>query len=246
MTDKPSKRKRKSPGPQPEGGALFLRQRSDPRSERRYEARPALAALLTVIAGSLAAVALGAGAYGQWFRAEDAGSHPYAMVLLGAGALVAIAVAIFGQWGSRPIRVGDAGVAVEKGPGEIDRVAWRDVTGVALSGNVLTFRASGAALAIGIPVGAHPQAAARALAEAHARIPARVEGIKDDALPRPDDAAGQVVPLEAPQVAGLHCAASEKLIAFERDARLCGRCGEVYHKDGVPRRCVTCDAPLKA
>lgn len=245
-SDKPGKRKRKTSGAKAEGGELLLRQRSDPRSERRYEGKASAAAVVTMVVGSLAAVALGAGAFGQWLRPEEAGPHPYALYLLGAGVALAVAVAVFGQWGARPVRVGDAGVAVEKGPGEIERVAWRDVTAVTLSAGVLTFRASGAAIAI--PVGAHPDAAARALAEARQRIPARVEAIPETSLPPPEAtvASGQVIALEPPQVAGLHCAASEKLITFERDARLCGRCGEVYHKDGVPRRCVTCDAPLKA
>jgi hypothetical protein len=69
--------------------------------------------------------------------------------------------------------------------------------------------------------------------------------IKEDALAAPDDAAGEVATLEPPQVAGLRCKATDKIIAFEADARLCGRCGEVYHKEGVPARCGTCDAALR-
>jgi hypothetical protein len=55
-----------------------------------------------------------------------------------------------------------------------------------------------------------------------------------------------VVPLEPPQAAGQRCKASDKLIAFEKDARVCGRCGEVYHKEGVPSACLTCGAKLRA
>ena len=54
----------------------------------------------------------------------------------------------------------------------------------------------------------------------------------------------QPVTLEPAQVAGQKCKASGKLIAFEKDARLCGRCGEIYHKDSVPKRCEVCDARL--
>ena len=50
---------------------------------------------------------------------------------------------------------------------------------------------------------------------------------------------------ERAQLAGARCKASDELIAFEKDARLCGRCGEVYHKSHVPDRCLTCDAALK-
>ena len=60
-----------------------------------------------------------------------------------------------------------------------------------------------------------------------------------------DGDAGEKLTLEPPQVAGQHCKQSDKLIAFEKDGRLCGRCGEVYHKDSVPQRCLTCDAALK-
>jgi hypothetical protein len=55
-----------------------------------------------------------------------------------------------------------------------------------------------------------------------------------------------VIDLEPPQVAGLRCKATDRPITFERDARLCGRCGEVYHKDGAPKRCLTCEAQLLA
>ena len=42
------------------------------------------------------------------------------------------------------------------------------------------------------------------------------------------------------QVAGRRCAATDKIISFERDARLCPNCAQVYHKDNVPKECVTC------
>lgn len=243
--DKSVKRKRKGSGSQGEGERLFLRQRSDPRSERRYEAKASPAALITMLGMSLGALAAGAGVYGQWLRGEDRGGpHPYAAYLLLGGVVVLLGLALFGQWAARPVRVGDAGIAVEKGKNEIERLGWQDVTGILLNDIALTIRGSGTTLVI--PLRSHPQAAARALAEAKARIPARAADVKDDALPKPDDGAGEVVTLEPPQVAGLHCAASDKLIAFEEDARLCGRCGEVYHKEGVPRRCATCDAPLRA
>lgn len=240
--DKPTKRKRRTPGTPSGAGESMLRSRGDARSERRFEAKSSPAVLITMLAGSLGAVALGAGVFAQFLRGEGAAPIPYAPYLLAAGVAALLGMVLFGQWGTRPVRVGDAGVAVERGPGEIERLAWHDVTGVALGGGALTFRGVGGSIVI--PLGAHPEAAARALAEARRRIPARVEEIAEGALPKPSDAAGQVIALEPPQVAGLHCKASEKVITFERDARLCGRCGEVYHKDGVPRSCVTCDAPL--
>src|SRR5262249_44333532 len=123
-------------------------------------------------------------------------------------------------------------------------LAWCDVTNVVYAAGALTFQASGRSITI--PVAGHPQAAARALAEAGERLPKRVEDLEAKDLPLPDPEAGEVLRLEPPQVAGQRCKATDKLIAFERDARLCGRCGELYHKDGVPTRCLTCHAPLLA
>ncbi|MCC6555093.1 MAG: hypothetical protein IT372_19165 [Polyangiaceae bacterium] len=240
--DKPVKRKRKASGTQAEG--RFLRLRSDPRSERRYEPKSSPAAYLTMLGGSIGALVIGAGVYGQWMRAEELGPHPYAPYLLAAGAAIVIAALLFGSWGARPVRVGDAGVASEKGPGEIERIAWCDVTRVLLSAEALTIQAAGAS--ISIPLRVHPAAAARALAEARARVPSRAGDVKEGALPAPDDGAGEVLQLDPPQVAGQRCKATDKLIAFEEDARLCGRCGELFHKDGVPKSCATCDAPLRA
>jgi hypothetical protein len=63
-------------------------------------------------------------------------------------------------------------------------------------------------------------------------------------LPKPKETDGQLVPLEGLQVAGRHCAATDKPISFERDARLCPNCAEVYLKDAVPKECVTCEHEL--
>ncbi|KYF99586.1 hypothetical protein BE20_30750 [Sorangium cellulosum] len=241
--DKPVKRKRKGSGSTGQGGEVLLRQRTDPRSERRFEPKASLELALTLLGMSVAALLAGAGVYGQWFRGEEAGAHPAAPYLLVGALLLGAAAGLFGQWSMKPVRVGDAGVALENGPGEIERIGWSEVTGLLLSESALTVQGGGTVIAI--PLRAHLAAASRVLSEARKRIPGRVADIKEDALPAPDDAAGEVRPLEPPQVAGLHCKATDKLIAFEADARLCGRCGELYHKDGVPPRCVTCEAPLR-
>ncbi len=225
----------------------WLRLRSDPRQEWRYEPEGSATAWISMLGMSLGAVALGAGVYGQWlrgsFRAELSDPHPYAVYLLLGGALMLAAVALFGPRQVKPIRVGDAGIAVEKEPGELERIQWRDVTRIVVGGDVLTFQSPGNVLAI--PIKLHPQAAARAVAEARRRIPAKLEDVDTASLPKLDDDAGEVLPLERAQLAGARCKASDELIAFEKDARLCGRCGEVYHKAHVPDACLTCDAPLK-
>jgi hypothetical protein len=94
---------------------------------------------------------------------------------------------------------------------------------------------------IAVPVRTHAAAASLLLAEARRRIAERVEGELD--LPAPDGS-GDEISLEAPQIAGAHCKASDRLISFENDARLCGLCGETYHKDAVPKACLTCGASL--
>ena len=67
-------------------------------------------AILSVIAMSIGAVAVGAGTFGQWLRADELGPHKYAPYLLIAGAILLLGVALFGQGTAKPIRVGDAGV----------------------------------------------------------------------------------------------------------------------------------------
>jgi hypothetical protein len=196
---------------------------------------------------SIGSVILGAGVYGQWLRGmarpDLTEPHPWAGYLLLAGALILAAAGLFGPRASRPIRVGDAGVGVEKDGGDVERLEWRDVTRILVGGDMVTFQGSGAV--IGIPIKQHPEAAARAISEAKRRIPKKLADVDASTVPKASDDDGEIVPLDRPQLAGARCKASDELIAFEKDARLCGRCGEVYHKDHVPDRCLTCDAPLK-
>ena len=41
------------------------------------------------------------------------------------------------------------------------------------------------------------------------------------------------------------CSRTDKVIAYEPDARVCGQCERVYHKLGVPKACA-CGASLAA
>jgi hypothetical protein len=95
-------------------------------------------------------------------------------------------------------------------------------------------------------VAAHPKAVAWIIAEGTKRVPEamNVKSSQVTGLPEPKDLDGELVTLEGVQVAGRHCAASEKPIAFERDARLCPNCAEVYLKEHVPKKCVTCEHDL--
>jgi hypothetical protein len=194
---------------------------------------------MTLVALFAGAALAGAGTYGQWLRGEVLGPHKLAPYLFAAGAALFLVVSLAGRWAARPVRVGDAGVAVEKEGSDIDRLGWSDVTGIVLSDEMVTFQGSGRA--ISIPRLDHPDAAARALYEATVRIPARAKDLSASTEP---PYAGDVLPLDPALVAGRRCKRSGKAIAFEKDARFCGRCGELYHKDSVPERCLTCDAAL--
>jgi hypothetical protein len=238
--EKTTKRKKSTTGE----GATALRLRSDPRKERRYEPKESAAAWISMGAMSVGALLLGAGVYGQWLRAEALGPHKLAPYLLLGGALVLLLVAFAGPRTALPIRVGDAGVGSERDGSDVDRIEWRDVIRIGLSAGMLTVESSGNTLAVSLKL--HGQAAARIVSEARARIAGRVDEELDDKQLEPIDGdAGEVLPLEAPQIAGSRCKATDKLIAFEKDARLCGQCGEVYHKDSVPPTCLTCEAKLK-
>jgi hypothetical protein len=241
------KTKRRRAASEPEVSKSMLRLRKDPRTEWRYAPTGAGSAWITMLGMSIASVLLGAGVYGQWLRsmvrADVTEPHPYAAYLLLGGALLLGALALFGPRQTRPIRVGDAGVGIEKDATDVERIAWKDVTRILFAADMLTFQGSGAVIAI--PMKQHAQAAARALAEAKRRIPAKLEDVDTSGAPKLDDETGEVVPLEKPQLAGARCKASDELIAFEKDARLCGSCSEVYHKAHVPDRCLTCDALLK-
>ena len=241
--DKTTKKRKRAETTSAETPSSVLITRTEPRTERRYEPKASIVSILTLAGAALGAALAGAGVYAQWLRPDDADPHKLAPYLLAAGAALLIAVAFFGQLATKPIRVGDAGVGLEKDPADIERIPWNRILRVNLAPTALTIQASGTLVTV--PLAAHPQAAARILAEARERIPGRVAGASGDQLEKLDDAAGELITLEPPQAAGLRCKSSDKLIAFEKDARFCGRCGEIYHKDGIPRRCVTCEAPLR-
>src|SRR5262245_21404178 len=224
--DKSTRTKRKTSKAAPAGAVTYLRQLGDPRHERRYEATTSAFAVVTVVLFSLGAVALAAGVYAQWLRGGDAGPHPWSLYFLIAGAVLLLAVALFGQTGARPVRVGDGGVAVERDENTTDRIAWCDVSRLLISSDAVTVQ--GAGITMSVPRKANAAAAARVVAEAVQRIPAKVDG--DAAVDPPPGAVEPAnEPLDPPQIAGHPCKATDKVVSFEKDARLCGRCGELYH-----------------
>lgn len=210
------------------------------RKERRFTPEQTYSSSSAVAVGMLGALAAGAGVWGQWISENP---HGYAPFLFGGGAVALGAALWFGDAGAVPVRIGDAGIALERGS-DLTRLAWCDLDTVEVVGTQLLAR--GKSVTFGIPIAAHPKAVAWILAEATKRVPdvMNVKQTELKTLPEPKDLDGELVPLEGVQVAGRHCAASDKAIAFERDARLCPNCAQVYLKDQVPKKCVTCERDL--
>jgi len=210
------------------------------RRERRFTPRQTQTSWAAVAAGALGAAGLGAGVYGQWISDPP---HSYAPYIVTGGALVLADALWFGDSSAVPVRVGDAGIAIEKGK-ELVRLPWCDIERVSVDRGQLVARGEG--LTLTIPVNAHRTAVAWLLKEGVRRVPEAmdVKGSVVDGLPKPGEGDGEVLTIEDLQVAGRECAASGETISFERDARLCHTCGQVYHKAHVPKRCVTCDESL--
>ena len=217
------------------------------RRERRFEpvasARPGLVYSL----GAIGAAAMGAGAWEQFgpllsdSAPESLKAGPY---VLTAGAALAGVAIWMGTSGEPFLRVGDGGLALEKGGLRrmpwyaVERIEWRDEV-VRVTGKDDT----GVAMNLNASLRSQPQAAAWIVKEARARVPGVVQVPPDTTLPEANAEAGESLPLDPPQVVGRHCAASGKVISYEPDARLCPRCERVYHKAHVPETC-ECGASL--
>ena len=206
------------------------------RTERRFIPIATQTSRLAAGMGMVGSLALGAGVYGQWVRETPVAFAP-ALVTIGAIGLGA------GLWLGNasvfPVRVGEAGVAIERGP-EITRMLWCDIEEIRTEGTDLLLKAKG--LSLEIPVRAHPKATAFIISEADRRMSkiVKLDDAARRALPPLVQGAGEVVAVTGDQVAGRRCAATQKIISFERDARLCPNCGQVYFKDNVPQSCLTC------
>ncbi|HVY26322.1 MAG TPA: hypothetical protein VHB79_07200 [Polyangiaceae bacterium] len=210
------------------------------RKERRFSPAQTYSSGAAVAGGMLGALALGAGVWGQWISETP---HNYSPYLFGGGAIALGASLWFGDAGAVPVRIGDAGIALERGT-ELTRLAWCDLDTIEMNGKQLLVK--GKTTSFSIPVAAQPVAIAWILAEGTRRVPDVMNVKKADlnGLPEPKDLDGELIPLEGVQVAGKHCAATDKPIAFERDARLCPNCAQIYLKDAVPKTCVTCEKDL--
>lgn len=217
------------------------------RREQRFEPRASTSPLVVYLLGGIGAVAMGAGAWGEFGSlVREAGPEPfkYAPYILAVGAvLVGIAIWI-GTSGEPSLRVGDGGVAVERSG--LRRMPWHAIERVTWADNALRVAGkddTGASMVILASLASQPQAAAWIVKEARERVPATVDLPADPPLPSARAGVGEPLLLDPPQVVGKHCAASGKVIAYEPDARLCPRCERVYHKAHVPDAC-ECGASL--
>jgi hypothetical protein len=219
------------------------------RRERRFEPLATTSPLLVYAIGAIGAVGLGAGTWGQFGSlVRNGGPEPLAAApyILAAGALL-VGVAIWlGTSGEPALRVGDAGVAIEKGG--VRRLAWHAIEKISWPDDAVRVVGKddgGTEVTIVARTKNHPQAAAWIAKEARERVPDVVDLPEDLQLPELSAAAGEVIVLEPIQVVGKHCAESGKVIAYEPDARVCRRCERIYHKSSVPEEC-TCGASLEA
>jgi hypothetical protein len=217
------------------------------RRERRFEAKPSTSPTVAYMLGGVGAAAMGAGSWAQ-FGANLTGSvvEPLqaAPAIMIGGALLVGAGIWLGTSAEPALRVGDAGVGVEKGP--IRRIPWHAIERIEVRANAVRATGkddTGAVVTIAAKLATQPQAAAWIVKEGRARVPGVVEVPEGTPLPLPGTDAGTTIALDPPQVVGRHCAASGKVISFEPDARVCPRCERVYHKAHVPDACA-CGASL--
>lgn len=225
------------------------RARSSERIDRRFAPVATTSPRLLyglLIAGALA---IGVGVYARFFREEWAqlDPAPWAFWPMAIGGFLVAAAIWFSTNGDAALRVGDPGVAEERGG--VRRIPWHSLESVryddARTALVVTGKdESDAPFSFGISLRAHRDAAARLLHEAAERVPAVIdvpEQVKSDIGPA--DATAGLRIKEPLQLVGKRCTVSGKVIAYEPDARVCPQCDRVYHKRHVPKTCA-CGASL--
>jgi hypothetical protein len=210
--------------------------------ERRYERAYTKPDLVIYAAWLVASACAGAVTYSSFGAAEPS---EYRNLLLGLGA-AALAIALYRYLSTAStVLVGDAGVALERG-GEVERLLWWEIASIRQEAGGLVLR--GAHTNLRIDPTQYAQAARAILREARERLPAVLD-ISDklvDGLPKPPSSTQEppAEPVRSLQIAGKRCAVSKDVISVERDARLCPKCATVYHRDRLPKACLTCHVEL--
>lgn len=183
---------------------------------------------------------MGAGTYAEWVAASAPTYAPYLLL----GGLVATGWALSKLLSPAPtIYVGDAGVAFER-RGEIERLLWCDVKRIRWEDPYLVIEGASRSmhvkqdetLAVGFILKEAEERVAKTLDHSTSSLKAKRK-FDSKMAPKP-------VPVAEVQFAGRHCRASRKPITYERFARICPQCAEIYHFDHVPKECLTCQAPL--
>ncbi len=203
------------------------------RIERVYLSPTPSRALWLYGFGLLATATLGAGSYERFFTEDPRGIALY--LLFGGALALGLVILTFPNLPGAML-VGDGGIGMERSGDSPLRVAWCDLR--RLSFDKVALIAEGGGVTIRIPLSS--PAAAVALQEARERVPKIVPNELPGGLLAANPQAGTERSLKDLQVAGKRCKASGQIISFERDARVCFRCGETYHKDHMPERCLTC------
>lgn len=215
------------------------------RRERRFTPQSAANPTVVRVAGALAALLLGAGLWAYFYGTSFAGDETLARLpsyLVAAGSLAFGAVIWIGTSSEAPVRVGDPGIAVERG--DLRRMPWWAVETISMDGGALHLVVAGkddagVAWTFKVPMRAHPDAVAWIIREAEDRVPDAVDIPREarEKLPAAAAHAGLVLQLDALQVVGKRDANTGKIISYMPDARVCPRCERVYFKRTVPKRC---------
>jgi hypothetical protein len=237
----PSKKASGKKTPGDKGTSRALRRLDEEFVEWRYEPAASGGAYVGAVVMSLGGLALGAGVYAQFLIAQGSW-HDNARWLLAAGAALVLMYILLDGKKPGALRVGDLGVGFEE-DGKTARTAWWEISRVLLRDRALRLEAKPRPIVV--PLDLHGNAAARIAGEASARIPKRVELEDDDIAGLGKPSGGEKVTAEPPQVTDGRCRASDEPLTFEKDVRMCGRCGVLYHRSGAPRRCVECGKKLK-
>lgn len=217
-----------------------LQSQDKKRKQRRFSTSSTFMPGWVALVGMASCLVLGSGVFGLWMA--DPAIY-WASYLVTAGG-VGLGIALwFGQPPEVAVAVGDAGVAVE-GSRQTTRLNWYEVRAIRTRGGRLVVE--GEQTTLKFLIGANLAASSFLLKEAAERVPdvLDIDPRASKSLPDPTTVRGLLEDVQDDQVAGARCAASETLIAMEEDARICPCCGQIYEKNHVPTKCVSCDTSL--